>query len=966
MDTWPWNILNQYCQDPTQRAWVSNQLRSSPIPPGQSPEDWLLSRSMVAEGMTEAEAWAQVHDLRGTQNQNQDQNQGQSQQRQQQAEDDANMFLSHDHGPMLGFSGLTNGIYQDHSIQQQQHHHFDGPSQPQNPFGFVSLQDVAPRPQGQAQAQTLQPRNINPVPNFYPGTTQILAQHQQPGFHQQQQLQLHQQLQQQQRLQMLIQQQQQQQRLNGNAGPGPSTSSLQAAQQYLQQVQAQSRSPQQYQPLPIDLTQLDSPPAIMNEIGQLPNRTESPIKLIPPGSLRTPSPSATYELSIQPGPSRKRSLVPVRPQDPARVAKKVRSDSSSIDRTPKSEPIDEKPKIGTSTFVTGTTSIDAVTMDSLRPLLTSESLTQPKPVPLFKNLRKREKKNSDIILPPLFIPTPNEVKEIASKIRDNASLDYLVAMASDDRYCEVWSSWLAKSLKDISKWQEALIPIFQVLGKTDMPMDLVEDTRIRIRAKKATDLAVDKNVANKDAIQSAFQRYDNYVVNVLIPKNKRSAPDDDDDDSNNKKRKIDQASREDIKPKIDNSSKSISSKVPGPSSFNSKPTVKPLHSSASSITPKAGSKSATDMSFFGSNPNSSSSSGIAGKGKGKLPEFKKIDRTSQPQGAVNPPAMSSLLQNALQALGAVSKTQPTTSIPSGSTAGLSTIVNQPLPAPSNDVKKEDDKPRYTSKGKLIRNVRFKDSIKPEDGGGALEQIKEFTQETYESELPPWINEDDVHGQSAHQLDVAEGAAMARSHGTIDWYEPIPYYDLPVQPTTAETEIQNERERGILAISYPPGIPVPDPSKSGVQVIEHNSQTRIMDAMDESHRILEYQSRGAYRGSGNGQTQIPNHHTMTQGNSVSDLLKGLQNVLPTSLTPTQSQHNPYAGVGNAHSYNNYYGNQQPPQQSWGQSQPSASYGDRPSWGGQNNYASSSNYDNRGMRPIDRDMNVPVCRFWSRGE
>ncbi|WVQ64738.1 uncharacterized protein L199_002906 [Kwoniella botswanensis] len=936
-NNWPWNILNRYCQDPTQRAWVSSQLHQSPIPPGQSPEDWLLARSMVAEGMTEAEAWAQVHLSR----QNQQQNNGNN--------NHTNMFVQQ---PTVFQNGSP---YQGH--QQQFFDQVNHPST-NSPYGYVSLQDVAPQVQQQPQ---LQPRTQNPLALLQqiPGVTlppQIL------NMSPEQQMNVY----------RLFREQQERARNAANRG-NPASISPQLLQQpqrpqQLQhtsfrgqiQPQAQAHSqpqPQVRPPVTVDLTQDGSP------------RDESPIQLIPPGSSRTPSPMPNHALSIQPAPSRKRSLVPIPAQESAnKTVKRIRGNSSSFAAPIKidnnnllNEP---KPKASGSTSA-NTAAAEPVTIKTIRPFLSPDALKLPKPAQLFKHIRKRENKKGEI-LPPLFLPSPKEVLEIVSALRDHASPEYLRAMADDERYCDVWSSWLLKSIKDIEKWEVAIVPILQVLAKTDMPIDEIEDTKIRIRARKLVNLANEKNLASRSAIQSAFQRYDNYVVNVLIPQGRRSAPDDDDDDdSDNKKRKIDQVSRNDIKPKVEpGTSKPSSSKISAISSTSngSKAPVKPSSTSnangsgSSGIKPAA--KSAADMSFFGASSSSSS------KAKGKLPDIKK--RPTQPLPPPSAPAGSaSAVSNILQQLkaGPVNTVAPPIRASSSIQAG---------PGGSTEVKKEEDvKPRYNSKGKLIRNVRFKDDVKPEDGGGALEQIKEFRQEDKEFERFDWEEEADLHGRSAHDLDIDEGAALAsaRGHSMIEWYEPSPYNEEIRPVETPESTAQASRERETLALFNPPGQPVPDPSELGVRIVEGANPQREMEPMNASEEILKFQSRGNYQ----PQIQTQTGSSVLPQQDIGDLLKGLTNIIPPAQVQPQQQQQQQQqqqGYGGGFGYDPYSTHTQTHghrhnQPTW------AGYGNV---NGQNNdYSHTRNYENyntynqsRDSRPIDRDPKVPICRFWSRGE
>nr|XP_019048646.1 hypothetical protein I302_02419 [Kwoniella bestiolae CBS 10118]OCF27576.1 hypothetical protein I302_02419 [Kwoniella bestiolae CBS 10118] len=756
----------------------------------------------------------------------------------------------------------------------------------------------------------------------------------------------------------LFQEQRQRQQAGANATAGPSISThLLQQPQRPQQVQRQSYQGQiQNQPQPqpqfhaqpqpkitIDLTQDDLP--VKAEPANQIRSTDSPMRLIPPGSSRTPSPIPHYPLSVQPAPSRKRSLVPIQANEPSNKAiKRTRASSSSIDppvNIDNSNLLNElKPNVPSAPAAAPPAAADPISMKTIRPFLLPDALKQPRPVQLFKHLRKRENKKGDI-LPPLFLPTPKEVLEIVSALRNYASPEYLRAMADDERYCDVWSNWLVKCIKDIERWEAVIVPILQVLAKTDMPIDEIEDTKMRIRARKLVTIANEKNLASSSAIQSAFHRYDSYVVNVLIPRGRRSAPDEEEDeDSNNKKRKIDELSKDEIKPKIEaGPSKPPSSKIPATSSTinGSKAPIRPGSSSsnanATASSSKTGSKSATDMSFFGSNSASSSTS----KPKSKLPDIKKKAAQPPPPAASGPAsAVSNLLQQLKAGPVPVPNARPSVSD--------SSAPNQAGPSTENK-KAEEIKHRYNAKGKLVRNVRFRDLVKPEEGGGALEQVKEFRQEAKEFEK-----------FDAHDLDMDEGAALAsaRGHSMIEWYEPIPYNDETLIETD-ESRTQSARERETLALFNPPGTPTPDPSETDVRIVEGNNPTREMEPMNASEKILQYQSRGTYNPITTTNSALP------QQDSIGNLLKGLSNIIPPQPLPQT--------YGGGFGYDSYsHGHNQ--QNAWNQQSAAGGYGNtNDRWNNsQNDY--TRNYDNynqsRDLRPVDRDPNVSVCRFWSRGE
>ncbi|WVR03434.1 hypothetical protein IAU60_000425 [Kwoniella sp. DSM 27419] len=893
MDSWPWTHLNQYCLNPTNRAWVADQLVISPIPPGQSPEDWLLVRSMVSEGRTEAEAWNHVF----------------QQNAQNGSTDYAHDFLTQPYQDQYGAAATynlgdaivtpQNGFYQASQPY--------GGSQLQAPCEFVNLQDITP----QGSYSTAQPG--------------LSLGHSNPSNPQ----------------------------IHYNGLPSHF-------------VQATSTLPIQDAPAPtINPAQLLAS-ASLDKPTSLPSKaSESPFKLgtTKPDDLgrgRSASP-----MNVVKAPGRKRPVSPLRSavsgSKATLPAKKPARNSSSID--PPSPPVASSAVVssgngqpgGSASRAAGAVAPSKVTIETLRPLLGPDALKQPKPVALFKNLRKRKEGDKD--LPPIFTPTAREVREICVQLKDYASSAYLKVMSDDVRYCDVWEDWLEKASRDPERWEVAIPAIFQVLARTEMILDDPKEYTFLLKlARRVADAAETKALASKGAIQAAYQKYRSYIVDVLRPKTKQLAEERESREGADKKRKIDDVAGQAGKP--------------GPSKVaNASERTTPTASTSGNS--KAGVKNMTDMSFFSAKPATAPIS--SSRPKPKLPEFKKVDRSSAiaiPPATSGPSAGSSLLSSTLQAL---TRGAPTSQVGRNSAGSSSTSVQPDRNTP--EVEKAEPKAvKYTKKGKMIIGVRFRDLVKDVDGGGALEQVKLFKEEPWEFETPFWQENEEggenVHGYSAHQLDVAEGAALAasRGHGMIDWYEPDAYieHDADFPPLTPEVEAQNERERGILAIAYPPGIPIPNPTEIDVRVVEpQDAFTRIMDPENDSAVVAQVNlGHGASIDSARyGGTAAPAPVPQT-ATSVTDLLRnltGLQNVIPP-VTPSNSygvqSHQPYG-------YNQPQPYQQQQNQGWGYNTP-ASQDSRSSWGGNTGYARPDYETSTGSRPLDRDTTRPICRFWARGE
>lgn len=240
-----------------------------------------------------------------------------------------------------------------------------------------------------------------------------------------------------------------------------------------------------------------------------------------------------------------------------------------------------------------------------------------------------------------------------------------------------------------------------------------------------------------------------------------------------------------------------------------------------------------DMSFFGATPNASGPS----KPRLKLPDIKKRDSNAAPA----PVSTSSLLSATMSMLSKKPTDSPLNALP--------------INTPDMDVK-----PFVYAKPGKGKRVRFRDLI---PDGGALEEIREFRQEPHELEPAPWADtvclklgdmrsgakgKQDVHGQSAHQLDMDEGKAMRiheKVQEAIEWYEPdgefpsnntsptsdrfdAEYVSADTIPLVHSLEAQEQeaRERGILALNYLDQSSEPD--ETNVRIVERGADTFIMD------------------------------------------------------------------------------------------------------------------------------------------
>ena len=62
----------------------------------------------------------------------------------------------------------------------------------------------------------------------------------------------------------------------------------------------------------------------------------------------------------------------------------------------------------------------------------------------------------------MFIPEPEELREILVQLKNHAPPEYLMAMANDEKYTLVLRKWLGKLLKNPAHWEVVIAPLLQV------------------------------------------------------------------------------------------------------------------------------------------------------------------------------------------------------------------------------------------------------------------------------------------------------------------------------------------------------------------------------------------------------------------------------------------------------------------------------------------------------------------------
>lgn len=388
-------------------------------------------------------------------------------------------------------------------------------------------------------------------------------------------------------------------------------------------------------------------------------------------------------------------------------------------------------------------------MREILKLLAPGVLQQNKPGHLFKHLRLRDDKDGNP-LPPNFEPTPQQLATIMTELSQHAPGSYLASMGDNDRYAEMFRIWIRNSVRDPETWEVSLPHIFNVLSRTDMPVNYIqEDFKIGRLAKKAVDKAVEANLFTTPQIMKAYTKFDNYCKDVLFPKN-RQKPLDSDSDSDvptvPKKRKLDP-------------------KAAAPPAKSATP-AKPTPASAGKAPGRV------DMSFFGAN---AAAATAAAKPKPKLPNF-----TKRPADAPAARPQSSLLASTMKMLKKEDPATKAAPVAPARPAPMSPIPTQPRAPPKPAAK-------LNKKGFAVRWVD-----ETANAGREFEAIKLFKEEPHELEEPYWRQglvsdynartadankQDGVQGLSAHDLDMQEGKLMHQApvyeniEEAMDWYEP---------------------------------------------------------------------------------------------------------------------------------------------------------------------------------------------------
>lgn len=403
-------------------------------------------------------------------------------------------------------------------------------------------------------------------------------------------------------------------------------------------------------------------------------------------------------------------------------------------------------------------------IDRLRSYLEPAVLQGTRPKDLFEDLVKDEDSGKAKVQ-----LNAADLNEVVSKLSEHASTTYLHTMADEEDYTEVVSLWLRRFKKNPEMHATSIAPTFTMLARTNMAINFIEEFEVLQLIRDIMSLCLELGEGEciqscradnavrvpLGAIRTAYVKYMNNYKNVLLPQNRRILLDDSDSDS------------DDDKP------------------IAKKPRTAP-------------------------------------KPPGKLDSFKIEKKPAAPLRKADnfgTPARPRPPTDVKPPIAAPAKP---TSLLGSTLAKLKQSGQSSIPAyvprePKPDLASLSFKPKGPKLNKKGHTVRWVDSVPDPAPDRPLEAVKLFTESPWEHERAPWqeVEGDELHGMTAHQLDVGEGSALKHFgdesealEEQIDWFEPPEYQidnyvaDTPQPPLhTPEVAAQADRERSILSVSY---------------------------------------------------------------------------------------------------------------------------------------------------------------------
>jgi hypothetical protein len=166
--------------------------------------------------------------------------------------------------------------------------------------------------------------------------------------------------------------------------------------------------------------------------------------------------------------------------------------------------------------------------DDIANVLTAAELARNRPIDLFRNLRTRTVKGEP--LPPVFEPNPSQLLKILNALSRHASKEYLRLMADDERYIAVFRAWLLQMSKNPQTWAKCIAPLFSVLSRTDIAVDVLADLEIARLARALKNTVVGHNFSVRGEVEDAYREFQDWCKNTLFKRNRRSYVSSDESD----------------------------------------------------------------------------------------------------------------------------------------------------------------------------------------------------------------------------------------------------------------------------------------------------------------------------------------------------------------------------------------------------------------------------------------------------
>jgi len=179
-------------------------------------------------------------------------------------------------------------------------------------------------------------------------------------------------------------------------------------------------------------------------------------------------------------------------------------------------------------------------------VITRDRIEEDRPIDLFRHLRYRVIKGEPT--PPIFEPNHFQLPLILRALSQFASNKYLRILADEERYLSVFRVWLRQFIADANLWAGSIVFILRILSRMDVPIDYLRDLEIGKLARRLRKRVEELNLPIQDQTNSAFQEFERFCKEVLLPKNRQS-PKEPEEKKDEKKRKLEPEAGPAKKPK---------------------------------------------------------------------------------------------------------------------------------------------------------------------------------------------------------------------------------------------------------------------------------------------------------------------------------------------------------------------------------------------------------------------------------